>query len=247
LNKKLIFLLFFAVILNVSYSQPTGIVHLKAGISIPLPDLAGTFGETREQFTGNGNPDSNTYFMKAGLSYGLAFKVPINRKKLPINITGSLMNSNFSQKKEYSQDTSYVNVNLIQNITTLSAGLEYSFAGKKTKINPFAGAEFTVNFFSGVYTEQYVDKTDTKDLKNTVRAGVQFSAGSEFVLHNNVGILLEAKYCIANLIGKSYKQDSQLIYNLNDAEHTDENGATWKAKTISYYELLAGVSFYFGR
>ena len=83
-------------------------------------------------------------------------------------------------------------------------------------------------------------------MNSTIRLGVQLSAGLDYVVHNNIGILLGAKYAFANLVGKSYQEDFGTKYNLSDAEH-NANGSTYPAKNIQYLHLYGGMSFYFGR
>lgn len=251
MNRKTVFLLLFTAFFvnEITYSQPAATFQLLAGYSFPLPDLKGSFGSTREQFTGNGNPDSNTYFMKPGLSYGIAVKVPINRKKFPINVIGSLNINQFSNKAEYNiGDTNFIKSEISQTITTFGAGLEYIHITRKSLINPYAGIKFTLNLFSGQYneTETYFNSDKTLNLVNTARLGIEANAGFDWVLHNNVGLTLAMRYSYANIIGKSTEKDTPSEYYLNDGEHTVE-GITYPAKKITYLQIFGGVSFYFGR
>jgi len=251
LTKKIaIFLLFSTFLFNDElFSQPAATVQLIGGYAVTLPDLKGEFGSTRNQFTGNGNPDSNTYFLKSGSNYGLVFKIPINRKKLPFNITGSLIISSFSNSTSYNiADTNYITVDLNQTHITFSTGIEYSLTGKKTIINPYFGIEMTMTLFSGQFTDfdKYLNTTNTSSLVHTVRAGFQASAGVDWVLHNNVGITAGARYTYANVFGKSSGTDKQSDYYLNDGERTNK-GAFYNARKITYLQFFGGVSFYFGR
>lgn len=239
-------IIFSVILLNYTVlTQPKATVQMVVGYSLPLPDLKGTFGETRSTFTGNGNPDSNTYFMKSGINYGLQLKLPLG-KRSNFNFTGGVVFNVFSNSKDYNDSTGNVSVNLTQSILGLNFGGEYSFSSKKSRVNPFAGVEISVNFFSGKYTEEYVDKTNTLNLNSTVRLGLQAGGGIDFVLHNNVGAVIGFKYGLANIVGKSYEADTQKNYNLNDGEYT-VNGSTYKKKNISFLQLYGGVSFYFGR
>jgi hypothetical protein len=215
---------------------------------MPVGDYHGTFGETYGTALFGGNPDSSSYFMKSGVNYGLISKIPINRKTLPLNITGCLLINGFGQKKQYTVDTGYVELDLTQNITTVGFGLEYNSAGKKTSLNPYAGVEFIVNLFSGQFIsyESRSNTATTYSLNGTVRAGIQVRAGIDYVLHNNVGVSLGAMYSIANLIGKSSGKDINPNYFLNDAEHEDQ-GSIFPARNITYIQFFGGFSFYFGR
>lgn len=246
MTKKTAFLYFFLALLvfNLTYSQPAATIQLTGGYSVPLPDLKGDFGSTRYTFTANGNPDSNTYFMKSGINYGIVLKVPISRKNLPINFIGTLLINSFNNSTEYDDTAGYTTINLNQTITTFGVGLEYSFAGKKTKIYPYISAEFIANLFSGKYSEN----NDAIALKlfHTMRGGFQFTAGLDYVVQNNVGVTLGARYSFANIIGKNSGKDTPSNYYLNDAEHEDL-GAMWASKNITYLQFFGGVSFYFGR
>lgn len=231
-------------------SQPKATFQLIGGYSIPLKDYEGTFGNTYATFTFGGNPDSASYFMKSGINYGIIGKFPINRKKLPLNITGGLLINGFGQNKQYPNDSAggYLELDLTQNITTIGFGLEFSAAGKKTVLNPYLGVEFIVNIFSGHFTsyESLSGTTTTYTLNNTFRGGVQARGGIDYVLHNNVGVTAGAMYTIANLIGKSSGKDITPNYYLNDSEHSDQ-GSVFPARTISYLQFFGGFSFYFGR
>ncbi len=244
---KLIITIIFTVILsnNISLSQPSATVQMIVGYSLPLPDLKGSFGETRATFTGNGNPDTNTYFMKSGINYGIFVAVPVS-KKSNFKIKGGVAFNVFSNSTEYNESGGSVTINLKQSILGVTLGSEYSFATKKSKVNPFVGAEFSVSFFSGKYTEDYIDSVETLTLNSAVRGGINLSAGVDFVLHNNIGAILGVKYSFANLIGKSYEADTRRNYNLNDKSYT-YNNSTYPSKNITFLQLYGGVSFYFGR
>ena len=250
--KKTAFILVFSCFFPIIglYSQPKATFQIVGGYSMPLGDYHGTFGSTYAQFTFGGNPDSSSYFMKSGINYGLIGKFPINRKTLPLSVTGSLLINGFGQNRQYANDsgTGYLEVDLKQNITTIGFGLEYSTFGKKTKLNPYLGLEFMINIFSGQFTsyESVSNITTLYSLISTVRAGLQARAGIDYVLHNNVGITLGAMYSTANLIGKSSGKDVTPNYYLNDAEHEDQ-GSVFPARSITYLQFFGGFSFYFGR
>lgn len=244
---KLIILTIFAIITvnNISLSQPSATVQMIVGYSHPLPDMKGTFGATRNTFTGNGNPDTNTYFLKSGINYGIFIKIPLG-KKSKFNINGGVAFNIFSNSVEYNEGTGSITVDLKQSILGVTLGSEYNFATKRSKVNPFIGAELSLNFFSGKYEEDYIDSVETLTLNSAVRGGINISAGVDFVLHNNIGAVVGAKYSFANLIGKNYEADTRRNYNLNDDSYT-YNGSNYKSKNITFLQLYGGVSFYFGR
>ena len=244
--KKLLFLAFFVLTSASVFSQPAANIQLSGGMSFPLPDLKGTFGDDLAHFISNGNPDSNSYFLKTGFNYGLGVKFPVNRKTLPINIIAGLSINSFTQSKEYNENGYYVKPTLSMSITTLNAGIEFSPGNRKSIIYPYAGASFTLNLFSGSYVEDYIDSSTTYNLSNTARGGIELNAGVDIVLHNNVGLNVAAKYSFANLFGKSYAADLKRTYYLKDDQYA-ENGITYPAKNITYLQISGGVSFYFGR
>ncbi len=244
-KSAILIILIITAINNISFSQPTGTVQLIGGYSLPLGDLKGKFGETRDKFTGNGNPDSNTYFMKSGINYGIFIKIPVTRKS-KINFTGGIAFNIFSNSIDYNDTSGSVTINLSQSIFGFTLGGEYNFATKRSKVNPFFGAEVSVNFFSGKYTEEYISSTNTLTLNSTVRLGLNLGAGVDVVVHNNIGLLLGGKYGFANLIGKSYSADTQKNYNLNDGSYT-LNGSNYPSKSITFLQFYGGISFYFGR
>jgi outer membrane protein W len=242
---KLIILLAILAINSVSYSQPTATVQFFGGYSLPMGDYGGTFGETRETFTGNGNPDSNTYFMKSGFSYGIFVKIPI-KKRSSFSIIGGICFNNFGQSKEYSDSTTSVSVVLKQSLLGITIGSQYDFGGRKSKIKPFLGAEFSGNFFDGKYTEDYIDSLETFEQDAAFRLGVNVTAGVDITVHNNIGVIIGTKFSYANLIGKSYKGDTRAAYNLNDGSHT-LNNVNYPSRYITYLQFYGGMSFYFGR
>lgn len=230
---------------NMTLSQPTATVQFIGGYSMPLGDYHGTFGDTRATFTGGGNPDSNSYFMKSGVNYGIFLKFPIARKS-PFSIKAGVGFNAFGQSKEYTESTGSVTVDLSQSILGISIGGEYDIADRKSKFRPFVGVELSANFLSGKYTEDYIDSTETFDMKGAVRMGVNLSAGVDFVLHNNIGVLVGAKYSFANVMGKSYTADTRTTYGLNDDSYTVGN-ISYPSRNITFLQLYGGMSFYFGR
>lgn len=240
---------FFPVILLLllsvtSYSQPQTIIIFSGGYNLPLPDLYGKFGDTRETFTGNGNPYSNSYFFTNGINFGLQVKHALNKQKR-FRITGGFIYNLFSQNKEYS-GADGISIEYSLNILQMSAGVGYSFITKKSKVNPFAELEGCFNLFSGSYKKIPLSGDEkTMSLNSTYRIGFNAGAGVDFVMGQRMGAVLGFKYNFANLIGKKSEGDSQNNYNINDKEEII-NGITYKNRNITYLLFYAGLSFYFG-
>lgn len=230
---------------NSANAQPTGTVQFYGGYSVPLGDLKGTFGSTYDTWTGNGNPDTNTYYMKTGISYGIYVKFPVKRKS-PVQITGGVGFNVFSNSQVYNDAGGAADISLTQSHLAVVLGAEYNFSKKKTKLNPFIGAEAMVNVIGGKLSIIYPDETKDFTMNSTIRLGFQFGAGLDIVVHNNIGFVLGAKYAFANLVGKSFEEDFGSKYNLGDAAH-DYNGSSYPSKNIQYLHLYGGMSFYFGR
>lgn len=247
MRNKVILTVILMITASISYSQPTGTVQFYGGYSLPLGDLKGSFGETFNTWTGNGNPDTNTYFMKTGINYGIYVKFPITRKS-PVQITGGIGFDAFSNSISYNDSGGTASFDLTQSHFVAVLGAEYNFATKKSKLNPFIGAEAMLNIVGGNLKAEYPEDTYNYTMNSTIRLGLQIGAGLDYVVHNNIGILFGAKYAFANLVGKSFVKDIGFKYNLGDAEHVREsNGATVPAKNIQYLHFYGGLSFYFGR
>ncbi len=230
---------------EITYSQPTATVQFIGGYSLPLGDYSGKFGDTQFMFTGNGNPDSNTYFMRSGFNYGIFVKIPIN-KKSPFSIKGGVAFNVFGQSKEYTDGVGSITVTLKQSLLGITLGGEYDFGYRKNKVRPFLGAELSGNFFAGSYIEDYIDSVETFNLNGAFRLGVNVVGGVDVQLHNNIGALIGAKYAFANMIGKSYEADRRPNYNLNDKSYSINN-INYPSKNITYLQFYGGLSFYFGR
>ena len=236
------FIFLGALFTTTAFAQPKATVEFFGGYSLPLADLKGKFGDYQANFAGNGNPDSNTYFMSSGISYGLAFKKPLFIKNGNFNLVACIIFNAFGQSKDYDS----VSVKLRQNLLSVSLGAEWQFAPKRGKINPFAGIDFVGSVVNGSLIQTYPSVTYTNNLKAAFRLGFMLGGGVDFVLHQNVGLVCGAKYVFANLIGKDYQNPVGSTYYLGDAEHVI-NGATYPSKNIRFIQFYGGVSFYFGR
>lgn len=229
---------------NLVYSQPKARVQFTAGYSYPLPDLRGNFGEYYYQWTGNGNPDTNTFFMKSGINFGFIVKFPFSYKS-NLNISTGITFNSFSNSVAYDDTSGSGDFDLTQSHVGVSLGSEYIFQSKKRKLSPFLGLEVSLNFFGGKLKVN--GGAVEYSMNPTIRIGISGGGGIDYELHQNLGLIAGVKYCYANIIGKSYKKDIAFKYNLNDGEHISDNGVKYPKKNITFLQFYGGMVFYFGK
>ncbi len=223
---------------NSTFSQPQLKVHLTGGYNLPLPDFKG-----EQTFS---TMEKDTYGMKSGFNAGADVKYYLGKKR-NVGITLGLNYNMFSNNVDSSiGGTTYNQKNKI-NIFQAALGVEYNFM-PKGKTQPFLGLGFTGNFFSG---SSKLDPTLTgyteTTYKSASRFGIKVGGGLDFKLSKSVGAVIGFDYNIANLIGKDSDTTTvlgQTEFPLNDKEFT-KNGVTTKARSISYLNVYAGVSFFF--
>jgi outer membrane protein W len=221
------------------YSQAQVVLHVTGGYDLPMSQLKGDATVATDL--------QNTYVMKSGWNAGADGKYYLGKKR-NVGITLSLGYHSFS-----SGDVTPANgtpgYTFRDKINSFTAGLgiEYAFL-PKGKANPFIGAEFTGNFFSG---KAYVTSPTTTDsvagtLTSASRFGVQFNGGVDIMFSKSIGAVIGVKYNLANLIGKKYDSTSTTAgeFPLNDAAN---GSGTYTARNIGWLQLYAGVSFYFNR
>jgi hypothetical protein len=219
------------------YSQPRFTMQFTGGYSVPLPDLKGEFGPTRATFTEN-NPDTATFYITNGLNFGVYGKKAFG-KSGNLRVVGAIIFNYFFQANEYNDSIGIVTNKLKLNILAITLGGEWSLISKNSKINPFAGADLMLNFFSGSFHQEEGSTTADYTLQSETRLGVQLGGGVDFKFSYNIGSVIGLKYSIANLVGKSGGTDVGSTYALADERYG-------KSRTISYLQFYGGVSFYFG-
>jgi len=227
----IVFTLFFAV--NSSYSQPQVTIHVTGGYNLPLPDLKGDLLDSADI--------TNTFGMKLGYGFGADGKYYFGKKR-NVGITLALGYQLFQNTEDTSK---YLGKDITSKLNAFNVGLgvEYAFLPKK-KANPFIGAEFTGHFFSGTYEATNVT-TQSLDMESASRFGAAIGAGVDIAFNKNIGIVIGAKYHLANLIGKDF--DTTAVptgkFRLYDKEFT-AGTTTIDAKNISYIQAYLGVSFF---
>lgn len=230
-----VFALVFAF--SSSNAQPQFVIHITGNYSQPLPDLKGDILDSADLV--------NTLGMKMGYGFGADAKYYLGKKRnvgITLGVGYQLFSNNEDTSKYIGKDIKYK-----LNALTVGLGIEYAFLPKK-KANPFIGAEFTGHFFSGSLEGSPLLASQNKlDMESASRFGAAVGAGVDIKLGKKVGIVIGAKYHLANLIGKE-APDSGVVpvagkYNLYDKEYTIGT-TTISAKNISYIQGYLGVAFF---
>jgi opacity protein-like surface antigen len=248
MKQKITFLIISFFLFSISpqlQSQPKFIIHLYGGLSVPLPQLQGDVAPVPIATT-----FEKDYGMKLGINFGADGKYAFDKKG---NIRGviSLGYNIFMNPGEYSSVTGSYKYKPTIGIFTASLGAEYAFLPKE-KWCPYAGVDFTANFFNGSFNyDPQFSGIPNISLKSATRFGLQFGVGTDVAVSRSVGITAGVKYHLVNLIGKDSDTStfSQILPSerpLNDAEYT-YSGKTVSAKNISYVQIYAGVTFYLGQ
>lgn len=247
MNKIYTALLIIVLIIFVngkSFSQPKYTLYVTAGYSQPV----GGFNNGISLH--DTVPDSWPYLMRSGYNIGVTGKMTM--KNLPnLKLVLGLNYNGFKNwgdlaVTEYNPNTGNYDTDTVQflpkvAILALSLGGEYSFM-PKAAINPFAGIDFTTNFFSGSYQTNPSSNFQRSQLKAETRFGLQLGGGVDFAFSKYIGGVFGVKYNLANLIGKGgedYNEDSTHVY-LND----DGEGGQG-TRNITYFQFYAGISFFF--
>ena len=216
-----------------TFAQPQITVHVTGGYNLPFPDFKGTYPT-----------DTNSYFQKSGYNFGADGKYYLGKKR-NVGITLSAnYNAYSSGDITLTGGTALIKFNVIG----IGLGVEYAFM-PKGKANPFIGAEFSTNLFSGKTTLTPTGGTATENtLKSATRFGAQINAGVDIALAKTVGAVIGLRYNLANLIGKDSASSTVATeYTLQDKGYTNAAGTVIANKNISALSIYAGVSFYFNK
>lgn len=242
--KRLLFLVIICLtIITVKINaQPQTVLTLTGGYVFPMGDLKGNFGDTLSSY--RKDSDSNTYFIKNGVCFGLNIKISLI-KNTRLKFLGGINYSLLSNRKDFVSGDSVVKINNTINVLAISSGIEYMLLSKKSKVNPFISASIAANLISGSYEEQYFDSTKTVSLKSTLRLGFEVNSGVDIVFSRRIGIIAGVKFNYINLLLRSYNRNSLYEYNLNDKENVSGTLINNK-KNMFNFIIYAGVSLYLG-
>ena len=253
--KKTIYIILSIVFLlaaKVTYSQLNMRIIVSGGVSFPSADFkqdVPIVDTVREDWP---------YQLKIGYNLSAIGVLPLNKQK-NINLTFGLTYTSLSNNVGViapvagggNRDNNGLgtgsDVTFMPKIAlyTLNLGGVYIFNIKK-QFKQMLSMDITGNFFTGNFD---FDITNTgtytpTDLKSTLRFGLQFGGALEYQINDNYGIYLGTKYNLANLVGRTADVSTQTIsIALGDKEHS-ENGIVRPSKTISYFQLSAGVVLY---
>jgi hypothetical protein len=200
-------------------------------------------------------PKSTTLLTSSGYNFGVTGKYLIDTSGKG-SFTAGLGYNSFSGSKNYNTGTYQIDYKNRVNIFSIFAGLQYNFNPKK-KINPFAGLEFSANFFTGDI-EASGDTLILIDRKSESRFGAVAGAGIDIALNDRFGLVIGVKYAFANLVGKKTESTSTGTNPVLDTEGNtgtvltelplnDEQTSTNKTKTINYAQIYLGFSADFNK
>jgi hypothetical protein len=236
-------------------AQPKLTLNATFGYGLPLGDFK-TDIPTNER----ADADYFPYYTKQLINFGAEGKLAIGKKGNFRVVFGGTFNM-FSNSSDAMFFTDPNKIGLVTttfkpkvNILSIALGGEWAFMPKE-KVNPFVGAGFAANFFSGSFdfggTSVYVkgaQRSGPMDMKAETRIGIYFDGGVDFMLSKHVGAVVGLRYHLINPIGKGSDVAEEIGPNeidLADQEHT-EDGTTFSARNISSFNGYVGVSFYFG-
>lgn len=231
-----------------SVAQPKLDFEVTAGYSQPMGDFNN--GISLNDTVSEAWP----YLMKSGYNIGVTGKYTVNKLRNikvvlgfnyngfknwgDINITTQANNTLDGNGSPTAQTVQFLPKVAI---LVLSLGGEYSFNPKAT-VNPFAGLDFTTNFFSGSFQTNPSSNFPNSQLKAETRFGLQVGGGVDIKFSNIIGGVIGAKYNFANLMGKGDNQTDEST----DKVYLNDNEQTYRsASNISYVQFYAGVAFYF--
>jgi outer membrane protein W len=225
-----------------TFSQPQLTIHVKGAYDLPLPDLKGDMLDSADQI--------NTLGMKLGYGFGADAKYYLGKKR-NVGITLDLGYQMFSNSEDTVGGPGLVfsgkDVKTSLNAFNFGVGVEYNFM-PKGKAKPFIGAEFTGHILSGKITGSPLTGNQNElTMKSASRFGAAFGAGVDIAFNKSIGMVIGAKYHLANLIGKE-GLDTAVVGSSTEYQFVDDEftvgGTTFEAKNMSYIQAYLGVSFF---
>lgn len=259
--------------------------QVNVGISEPMDDLKGPDYFTYTNFYNGTNysyqlllVDSSLikdhYGAKTGFNFNGSAKINFDKYSI-VRGVGFVSFNSFNSFQSQASGTTLVrffngtyqpiSVKYNYGITTFSIGLGLEIAPTSftNVISPFFGANVSANFINLNLERTFGGFADTNRVSASgTRFGVDFNGGIEYKVTPQWGIVLGARYDLANLLGKNTNQslndairfgstnaginDGKGTYYTNIYYAADEGMGTFQAreKKISWMTFYIGVNFY---
>lgn len=256
---NLIFITIFLLTAISVFAQPKLTLHLTGGYGTPLGDFKTSLPPTSPVTSDNKvESDYLPYYTNKLINFGVDGKLAFGKKgnaRAVLGVTYNMFSNNTNGifKINANGDLAVTSFEPKVNVLSVYLGGEWAFI-PNGKVNPFIGAGFAGNFFSGEFKwGQEVrihdkQRTAPMDMKSETRIGILFDGGVDFMLSKQIGAVVGIKYHLINPIGKGADKPEEVGENeidLGDEAHT-EDGKTFDARSISSFNGYAGISFYFG-
>jgi hypothetical protein len=238
---KKLFIILFLIILNqnTTFSQfDKPIVQATFGLSNPYDELRGDSYVTFDTL-GNIFIDSSLFANNLGAQLGIQFagSIKINFDKYSISRgVFSLAFNNFNTFQSKQSGTTLVKFinntyqhraveyNYDFNSFTMGFGLEVAPTSFTNIVSPFFNSNLTLNFLSAELT-RVTNISDSNNVKlSSFRMGVNFNAGIEVKVAENIGFVAGLKYDLANLIYKETQRDGFIEWGSSSANINDAQG-----------------------
>lgn len=267
------------------FDKPT--FQLSVGISEPMDDLKGPdyFTYTNTYLGTNYNQqlifvDSSLikdhYGAKTGFNLNGAAKINFDKYSIVRGVGFVSVNSFNTFQSQASGNTllrflnnTYQPISVKYNYSVtavaLGIGLEIAPTSFTNVISPFFGANVTANFMSANLERTFGGFADTNRVSMSgTRFGVDFNAGIEYKVTPQWGLVIGARYAMANLLGKNTNQslNDAVRFGSTNAGINDGKGGYYsniyyavdegmnpvpfqaKEKKINWMAFYIGVNFY---
>ncbi|HEX2788015.1 MAG TPA: hypothetical protein VHP32_08925 [Ignavibacteria bacterium] len=212
----------------------------------------------------NINGAAKINFDKYSIVRGVAFASFNSFNTFQSSVTGNTLTT-FSQGTSNVFVPASVTFNYSLSVFSLGVGLEIAPTSFTNLISPFFGANVSMNFINAELERTSGSRIDTPRVTaNGTRFGANLTGGIEFKINPQFGIMLGAKYDMANLLGKGTNQsmNDPVIWGSSNASLNDENGPFYsnvylpmnlaprftpyqaQDKKINWLSFFVGVNFY---
>ncbi|MBS1517696.1 MAG: hypothetical protein JSS91_06385 [Bacteroidetes bacterium] len=256
MKKFLLFFIFIFIYQSNTYSQfDKTVLQVNIGLSNPYDQLK---GDSYISYDTSGNIfiDSNLFATNLGAQTGfyIGGSAKFNFDKYSITrgvISISYNNFNTFQSKQsgttlvkfinntYQQRP--VEYNYDFNNFAIGFGLEIAPTSFTKIVSPFFNSNLQFNFLSAQLT-RVTGINDSNNVNlSSFRLGINFNAGIEVKVNENMGIVAGLKYDMANLIYKDVKRDGFIEWGSSNANINDAEG---RYITNIYYPIGEAYNYF---